>query len=197
MEFLKMPYRRINFFAGPCSGKSVLAAYTFSKMKMAGLSVEYTPEYIKSWTYIPIGPKSLDAVYIQAKQIHAEDIILRGETDYIVSDSPVFGQVFYAWHYSKGKYSAGNCWNAMLEMAKITEDLYPSLNIFLERVDSDYNQTGRYENLEQAKDVDRSMRESLDNIAKIPYITFSCRDVDKIVEYILDAIKAKSAYERI
>ena len=31
----------INFYGGPGSGKSTLAAYTFAKMKMAGLNRNY------------------------------------------------------------------------------------------------------------------------------------------------------------
>jgi thymidylate kinase len=179
--------RRISLYGGSASGKSTLAAYIFSEMKMRGLSVEFTPEYIKAWTYIPIAVRSLDEVYIQAKQIHSEDIILRsGDTKYIVSDSPIYCQVFYAWHYN---HSANTCWEPMLQLAHISENLYPSLNIFLERVDSDFNQVGRYETLEQSKDIDNRMKIFMSAVAKQKYVSFNCRDKEGIVKHIINTLE--------
>ncbi|HUS50339.1 MAG TPA: AAA family ATPase [Candidatus Paceibacterota bacterium] len=176
--------RRVNFFGGPCSSKSTTAAYTFSYLKSSGYQVEYVTEYIKFWTYIPRIPKSFDSLYCLAKQVHKEDTILRGETDLIVSDSPLMLQYFYAVHHNAPVQIP------MLEISKEMEDTYPSLNIFLKRKDRDYSSIGRYETLEQAKQVDEELMEVLKRVG-VKYKTFSYHDKEKIIRYIFDKIIRK------
>ncbi len=38
---------RINLFAGPGAGKSTTATWLFSQLKIAGISIELTSEYVK------------------------------------------------------------------------------------------------------------------------------------------------------
>jgi len=92
--------RRINFLGGPGSGKSTTAAFIYAELKKRGTSIELVDEYIKFWTYIPRVPKGFDSLYVQAKQIHKEDTILRAGTDFIVSDSPILLQYYYAKHHN-------------------------------------------------------------------------------------------------
>ena len=132
--------RRINIFAGPGCGKSVTSATIFAELKKKCYTIEYVSEYIKLWTYIPRVPKSFDSYYCQSKQLNREDTILRGETDLIVSDSPLMLASFYAWHHEVPGLQP------MIDVANEIEKLYPSINIFLIREDQDYDEIGRYEN---------------------------------------------------
>ena len=175
-----MEIRRINLFGGPASGKSVIATFLFSELKTKGLSIEYVSEYIKFWTYIPRKPTSFDSAYCLAKQLHKEDTVLRGETKLIVSDSPLILQCFYAWyHKHRGQAS-------MIQLAKEVEDIYPSINILLNRKDIYYDEIGRYENLEQAKNVDLSLRRFMEGL--VSYKDFSCDDKKEILDYVLREI---------
>lgn len=170
--------RRINLLGGPGSCKSTIAAFLFSELKTRGISIEYVSEYIKFWTYIDRKPKSFDTAYCFAKQLHKEDTILRGETKFIVSDSPLMLQCFYAWyHNDKGQ-------QPILELAKEVEGIYPSINICLHRNDSYYSEIGRYENLQQAKDVDSALRQFISD--KISCKHFSCDDKNSILDYVLE-----------
>ncbi|MCD6435618.1 MAG: hypothetical protein J7L15_04455, partial [Clostridiales bacterium] len=146
-----------------------MASFIFAELKKAGINIELVNEYIKLWTYIPIVPTSYDSYYCQSQQIHKEDIILRAGTDMIVSDSPVLLAYFYAYHYNKPAQEA------MLEIHKEFETDYPSINIILERKDEFYDQSGRYENLEQSKEIDDKM---VNLVAKYTenYKSFSCID---------------------
>lgn len=175
--------RRINLYGGPGSGKSTTAAFIFAEMKTLGINIEYVDEYIKFWTFIPRSPKGFDSLYVQAKQIHKEDTILRAGTDFIVSDSPVMLQYYYAKHHKTPAQKA------MLDIACEFELTYPSINILLQRKDSDYKELGRYETLEQAKEIDVELREVLDNTATV-YKTFYCRDRGLITDYVLESIKS-------
>jgi hypothetical protein len=173
--------RRINLYGGPGCGKSTMATYLFSELKTRGINIEYVTEYIKFWTYIPRKPVSFDSVYCFAKQLHKEDTILRGETKLIVSDSPLMLQCFYAWYHEH------NGEQSILELAKEVEDIYPSINVFLNRKDSYYSEIGRYENLEQAKKVDAEMKKFMKLMVSCQ--EFSCDDKKAILDYVLWAIE--------
>ena len=182
--------RRINFFGGACCGKSTTAASVFAELKKNGKSAELVDEYIKFWTYIPRIPKGYDSLYVMAKQIHKEDTILRSGTDFIVSDSPIMLQYFYAVHHK----SPSN--NAMLEIANDFERCYPSFNIVLERNDEDYDEHGRYETLEQAKAIDEELVGILDANG-VCYHTFNCRDNDGIISCIKTMIEEDANWVRL
>ena len=179
---MKSGIRRINIWGGPGAGKSTLAAYVFSILKQEGYSVEHITEFIKQWTYIPITPKSYDSVFCFINQIHNEDIVLRGETKMIVSDSPIILQYFYNnYHNCPGQ-------EGVLKIALEYEKIYPSLNIFLNRNDIHYNELGRYEKLEEAKKIDLKIENMLLDL-NIPFKKFSCEEIDNIVKYIKENIE--------
>lgn len=172
--------RRINLLGGPGSCKSTIATFLFSELKSRGISIEYVPEYIKFWTYLDRKPKSFDTAYCLLKQLHKEDTILRGETQFIVSDSPLMLQCFYAWyHNDKGQHP-------ILELAKEVEYIYPSINIYLQRNDSYYSEIGRYENMQQAKDIDVALKDFVSD--KIFCHHFSCDDKSGVLNHVLRAI---------
>jgi hypothetical protein len=177
--------RRINFYGGPCTGKSTTAASIFAELKKLGRSIEYVEEYIKFWTFIPRVPSSFDSLYVQAKQVHKEDTILRAGTDFIVSDSPIMLQYYYAVHHKTPAQQA------MLDIAIEFEKAYPSINILLGRDDKDYNELGRYETLDQAKGIDEELKMILFK-NNVEFAWFRSRDDDAILTYILETINMKS-----
>jgi len=61
---LSRPVRRINLFGGPCSGKSTIASWLFSRLKEEDIDVEFVSEYIKGWTFIPRNCDSFDQLYV-------------------------------------------------------------------------------------------------------------------------------------
>lgn len=174
--------RRINFFAGPCASKSTTSAYVFSYLKTLNYNVELVTEYIKFWTYIPREPKGFDQLYIFAKQVAKEDVVLRSGIKYIVSDSPIFLSYFYSTicNVTFDKQ--------ILEIARQFEDTYPSLNIFLKRKDRDFSNKGRFHDLKQSKEIDIKLREILNKI-NVKFKEFSYYDKEKIIDYITENIK--------
>lgn len=174
--------RRINFFAGPCASKSTTAAHVFSYLKTLNYNIELVTEYIKFWTYIPREPKGFDQLYIFAKQISREDVVLRSGINYIVSDSPIFLSYFYSM------INNVSCNKQLLEISQQFEKIYPSLNIFLKRKDRDFINSGRFHNLEQSKGIDIVLKEIL-NKNNIKFKEFSYYDKEKIIDYIIKNIK--------
>lgn len=174
--------RRINFFAGPCASKSTTSAYVFSYLKTLNYNIELVTEYIKFWTYIPREPKGFDQLYIFAKQISREDVVLRSGTKYIISDSPIFLSYFYS------TISNITFDKQLLGIAQQFEKIYPSLNIFLKRKDRDFSNHGRFHNLNQSKEIDIKLRETLNKI-NVKFKEFSYYDKEKIIDYIIKNIK--------
>lgn len=159
---MKNKIRRICLFGGPGSGKSMVAAPLFSNMKLRKYNAEHVQEYVKTWAHTGRIPRSLDQWYIFGKQSHREDEVLRKDlktkksiVDLVVTDSPLFLQCTYAYLYD---VPGRNC---LLEMANLAEDMYPSLNIYLQRP-KHYQQEGRFQDEKAAKKIDEHIRRCLD-----------------------------------
>lgn len=74
-------------------------------------------------------------------------------------------------------------------MLKSFESHYPSLNIFLDRGDIPYTSEGRYGTLESAIDMDNLVLEKLEKVG-VKYTKFLTKEEDKILEFVIDAIKS-------
>jgi len=173
--------RRICLYGGAASGKSITATNIRAQLGFEGFDIELVDEVIKDWTYIPRIPRDCDSFYLQAGQIQKEDIRLRAGVDLIVSDSPLMLQYFYAFYHKVPLQEA------MLSAALEFEQLYSSLNIFIDREDRFYSEVGRYEKLAEAKRIDILIKGVLVQ-NKVSFKSFSCLDQDGIIDYIISVI---------
>jgi len=178
--------RRICLYGGASSGKSITATNVRAQLGFRSYDIELVDEVIKDWTYIPRIPKDCDSFFLQAGQIQKEDIRLRTGVDLIVSDSPLLLQYFYALYHKVPLQ------DAMLSAALEFEQLYPSLNIFINREDKFYNEVGRYEKLWEAKHIDNLIKGVLVQ-NKTSFTSFSCLDQSGIVEYIISKVDESNA----
>ena len=178
MEENEIKIRRINVMGGPGSGKSITATNIRAQMGFRGYNIELVEEVIKDWTYIPRPPKSCDSYYLQACQIEKEEIRLRAGVDLVVTDSPILLQFFYARHHNVPLQAP------MLLTSQIFDKRYPPLYIFVDREDEFYGEVGRYEDIGEAKVIDRKMKQLMDSL-DIEFKIFSCLDQEAIVEYIV------------
>lgn len=142
--------RRICFYGGPGCGKSTIAARVFADLKMKHYNVEQVTEYIKTWAHEGKFPKSFDQLYVFGKQMHREDVVLQ-HVDLIVTDSPLLMNSVYAETYGFPG------WPELVSLGKKFEEKYPSINFFLPRRFDYKNEEGRYQDLEQAKEIDNAI----------------------------------------
>lgn len=170
---------RINFFAGPGAGKSTTAAWLFSQLKILGASIELTSEYVKSWACQKREIKPFDQVYLLGKQMQYEYRFLSSGVKNVVTDSPVLLSCSYTQFY----YPELNIHQPMLEIVEAYEKTYPSLNIFLNREGKPYNSEGRYQTVNEAKELDLIIRQDLIN-SDFHFKEFSFYDRDSILNYI-------------
>lgn len=148
---------RINLLGGPSSGKSTTAAWLFSVMKERRISVELVTEYVKSWACQKRQVTSFDQVYLLGKQMQYEFRFLSAGVKNVITDSPVFLSAIYADVYCKEL----NISKPMIELIEAYEKEYPSVNIFLNRQNKPYISEGRYQNYEEAKEIDVLIKNAL------------------------------------
>ena len=176
-----MKIRRINFIGGPGCGKSTLASYTYSKMKQEGRHVEFVPEFIKPYAYEGIKFNGFDQVYLFAQQMRQEDMYLRNGVDIVVNECPLFLTLVYD--------KIGIC-NELLKLMNKFEKHYVSLNILVGR-DMKYLSNGRYETLDEAKEIDDNILSFLYYYG-ITYTTIKSTDrktLDKLLKGITKCLK--------
>jgi hypothetical protein len=165
----------INLTAGPGTGKSTSASYLYYLLKSKQYSVELVREYVKAWAYEERPINNYDQIYFLGKQTRYESQ-LYGKVDYIVTDSPVMLGVYYAQKYCSPVLAEGvkNITLALYEQA--AEDGHTHINVFLNR-SKPYVKLGRYQNEEQAKQIDKDIKKMLDEL-KFEYIESETSEED-------------------
>jgi nicotinamide riboside kinase len=139
----------INLFGGPGTGKSTLSATLFAHLKMAGIDVEFAPEYVKDLVWEESFKKIENQVYIFGKQ-HNRLYRLQNKVKVIITDSPLLNSIVY--------YTGNNPFFKDMVMWEYKQ--MNNLSFFLER-SFEYNPNGRMQTLDGAKLVDETYQKLL------------------------------------
>ncbi len=166
--------RRINLYGGPGSGKSTTAAKIFAVLKelsvINNFDVELCTEYVKSWAWEKRMPQGFDQFLICAQQVRKEEIPLRNNVEFVVTDSPILLSCCYA--KQQGHAYAEH----LFEITKRFEEKYAGLHIFLVRGNKPYVQKGRYQNEQSAIEMDefilKQISPHIPHLHMIPYNDF-------------------------
>ena len=157
----------INFYGGPGSGKSTAAAQLYYLMKRDGLSVELVREYVKDWAYEARTMSTYDQIYFLGKQVRRESM-LYGKVDWIVTDSPVMMNLYYAQRYCPRQLAEGVRAATLSFYHQAEIDNHKHLHVFLNRT-KPYISEGRYQTEAEAKEIDTGIKSVLDSF-KLPII---------------------------
>lgn len=160
----------VNFFGGPGIGKSTQSAGLFSEMKKNHMDVELTFEFPKIVAWEENFSAIQDQFYITANQ-HRNISRLYGKVKYIIVDSPILLGTFYKNKYGSGYPSSfyGDSFDVFVwELFR----RYNSLNILLTRDDTTYNENGRFQNLQESKEIDSDIKQTLIT-NDVPFVEFS------------------------
>lgn len=172
--------RRINLFGGPGSGKSTLATRIFSALKIQKKEVELVREYIKTWAHQGKVPQSYDSLYVFAKQLQCEDLILR-HVPLLVTDSPLLLNSAYP------TFDGFVCADHLVSMAQQFDRDFPSLNFYIKRT-VEYQTAGRYQDESQAIVFDNFLQAFLKSHLEGPLHTITVDGGDSAFEEILNLI---------
>lgn len=147
----------INLYAASGAGKSTLAAEVFVELKKQGREVELVTEYVKAWAWQDIGIKNwADAIYISGKQLRRESV-LYGKVDVIITDSPLGLGMCYEHYYRPGESICREFYESVRKQ-QASCGFVTNLDFHLMRNHA-YVSSGRYETENQARDVDRVIRQ--------------------------------------
>lgn len=169
--------KRINLFAGPCSGKTTAAASLFSRLKAEHYGVELVQEYVKEWAYQKRQIKPFDQVQLFSEQLRREYSYLQHNA-HIITDCPLMMTIVYARKHNTP------CYDALISIAKCFEEEYPSVNIFVDRPEK-YNEEGRYQTQEEAVKLDNEIHNFLDE-HNVEYVTISHNDIENMTKLVKD-----------
>lgn len=168
----------VNFYAGPGTGKSTVAAHVFALLKWQGMNVEMALEYAKDKVWEESFGVLSNQMYVLGKQLHRVHR-LTGKVQVVLTDAPLGHSLFY------GETETPEFKAMVLDLMSRQN----SLNIFLERT-KPYNPAGRYQTEDEAKAIDVRMKALLDE-NKIFYITVPASQDQ--MEHVADLVK--TAYE--
>lgn len=141
----------INLFAGPGAGKSVTRAGTFAKLKLRGENVEEVTEFAKDLVWEERYNLFTEQDFIFAEQHRRQRRLIAHNVKYTVTDSPLLLALLYrpSDYYKSFEPFVLEIFNS-----------FNNINIFIDRPEK-YEQQGRNESPEQAKDKDHQMMELL------------------------------------
>ncbi len=167
----------ISLFAGPGTGKSILASELFSFLKRKRVNCELSLEYIKNKLYEESNKTAQNQIYLFGKQQH-QLFRLLNKVDIIITDSPL---PFFTI------YDPTNC-QEFKNLVLKEFNSYNNINIFITRdLNIPYETAGRYQkDVDEALKVDYKIKNFLDD-ENIEYN--SIIGIDGHLEYIYDLIK--------
>lgn len=109
-----------------------------------------------------------------------------GKVDYIVLDSPILLSLTYRNYYKGTEYPSSLYSESFDKMVLDTFNQYDNINIVLERADGVHNNDERYQNLEESKELDVVIENSLiENNIPFHKIKVDDNTVDNIMKLIV------------
>lgn len=145
----------INAFGGPGSGKTTSCMDICADLKKMGYNAEYVQEYAKELVYDKnfdlLDGSSANQFTILKEQMRRMDRLM-GQTDFIVTDSPILLNSIYNQELTP-------------EYEKMVSDLsgqYQNFAFFMKRDEKQFQSEGRIHNLEESKEKDQEIRDLLD-----------------------------------
>jgi nicotinamide riboside kinase len=149
----------ISLYGGPGAGKSTSAAYLYYLLKTESQNVELVREYVKDWAWEGRKIGTYDQIYFLGKQVRHESM-LYGKVDWIVTDSPILMNAYYASIYCTPNLGVGIQAATLAAYRQAMEDGHKHYNIYLNR-SKPYIGDGRYQTEDQAKDIDLGVKNML------------------------------------
>ena len=174
----------INIFGGPGIGKSSIAAGITYKLKKNHISCDQPYEFPKLLAWDDNHSAIQDQLYVLANQ-HRGIVKSYGKVDYIVLDSPIIISLTYRNYYKGTEYPSSLYCESFDKMVLDTFNQYDNINIVLDRADGVHNNDERYQNLEESKELDIVIENSLiEN--NIPFHKIKVNDdtVDDIMKLV-------------
>lgn len=146
---------RINIIGGPGSGKDTTATRLFADLKILNYNIEYVDEFVKPWAYSGVPIQDFDQVYITASQLYKEQFLLHQGVKNLITSSPIILGSIYARYYKHP------CYKELDNISFEFDQKYPAICIYLQRNYLFFKSEGRYQDLEEAKQIDALIEQQI------------------------------------
>ena len=163
----------INLIAGPCAGKSTVAAQLFAELKKTGMAVELLQEPIKTHIYEDHRGILTHQIALFGEQLYKLDSLV-GKVDCVVNDGSLLLNAVYDQS------------NNQLFKALVMQEYnrFKNLDFFINRGDIEFQSYGRIHTYEQSLMLDKKIKDVYD-FANATYIDVdSVTAVDEILTHI-------------
>jgi hypothetical protein len=171
----------VNLYAGAGAGKTTCAWIIAAELKKRGIITEYVPEYAKELVWEK-RRDLLDGSYKNQfgllKEQNHRLARLTGQVEVVVTDAPLLLGAMYIKE-RKPEFEA---------IALSQYQKYNNFNLFINRGKT-YEQAGRVHTLAESREVDRSIKQFLEN-KNIYYGTYYHKTVPVIVDNIVKRLTA-------
>jgi hypothetical protein len=157
------PTQVVNVIGGPGCDKSLITAAIIVFLKLREKTIEVIPDFAKSLVWQQNFEVLKNQYFIAQRQFEMLSL-LDGQVQFLVTECSLPQVLFYNENYLDNICDIEKTRKQILEWYNQCNNI----NIFVERGDRKYIRTGRFQDEEQARNVDRGMRELLDREA-LPY----------------------------
>lgn len=147
------PTKVINIIGGPGCDKSLVTSAIILFLKLHDKTVEVIPDYAKSLVWQQNFEVLKNQYFIAQRQYEMLNL-LDGQIQFLITECSLPQVLYYNENYADNICDIGKTRTQILNWYK----QHNNVNVLVERGDRKYIHTGRFQDEEQAKGIDRGLR---------------------------------------
>jgi hypothetical protein len=167
------PTKVINIIGGPGCDKSLYSAAIILFLNLHNKTVETIPDYAKSLVWQKNFEVLKNQYFIAQRQYEMLNL-LDGQVQFLITECSLPQVLYYNENYVDNICDISKTRAQILEWYK----QHNNVNLFVERGEKKYVHTGRFQDEDQARSIDRGLRELLER-EEMPYASIA-PDVNRI-----------------
>lgn len=157
------PTQVINIIGGPGCDKSLITSAIILQLKLQNRTVEVIPDFAKSLVWQRNFEVLKNQYFIAQRQFEMLSL-LDGQIQYLITECSLPQVLYYNENYLDNICDIEKTRKQILAW----HGQFNNVNILVERGERKYVHTGRFQDEEQARNIDRGLRELLER-EEIPY----------------------------
>ena len=150
------PTKVINIIGGPGSDKSLFSSAIILHLNLHNKTVETIPDYAKSLVWQQNFEVLKNQYFIAQRQFEMLNL-LDGQVQFLITECSLPQILYYNETYPENICDIAKTRNQILEWYH----QHDNINILVQRGDKKYVHTGRFQDEEQARAIDRGLRATL------------------------------------
>lgn len=147
------PTKVINIIGGPGSDKSLISSAIILYLHLHNKTVETIPDYAKSLVWQQNYEVLKNQYFIAQRQFEMLSL-LDGQVQFLITECSLPQVMYYNENYADNICDVGKTNTQIRQWYQ----QYDNVNIFVERSDKKYVHTGRFQDEEAARTIDRGLR---------------------------------------